>query len=320
MDNRVKFVQIATGGELSAVNLNVHAQSINESWPLLMDESDSSTGFGFPSGPTDAVIVIDPAGFISSWSPGTMPPNQIKDAVESGLKGSGNGPYDLFMMILSTALLPLLVLSLPTSRKEEEPEKGMNPFAGAILTVSAASVGFALWAVPVSILASIGMSSSWLLVEIVLSMILIYHGISTLLRGSIIEIEALSKLAHSKLPELYREWRGRDEFIRDTYLGLWLAWLAWVRSPFLIPQGVGSIARSGIMGAFSSVVVLALFILVAGIVVTLVRTLATSLGKTSFILGQMSKGIRPRAWGVASTMFGLWMLISLIVIMLQVGL
>ena len=178
----------------------------------------------------------------------------------------------------------------------------------------------ALWAVPVSILASIGMSSSWLLVEIVLSIILIYHGISTLLRGSIIEIEALSKLAHSKLPELYREWRGRDEFIRDTYLGLWLAWLAWVRSPFLIPQGVGSIARSGIIGAFSSVVVLALFILVAGIVVTLVRTLATSFGKTSFILGQMSKGIRPRAWGVASTMFGLWMLISLVVIMLQVGL
>ena len=47
MDNRVKFVQIATGGELSAVNLNVHAQSINESWPLLMDESDSSTGKSF---------------------------------------------------------------------------------------------------------------------------------------------------------------------------------------------------------------------------------------------------------------------------------
>ena len=65
-----------------------------------------------------------------------MPPNQIKDAVELGLKGSGNGPYDLFMMILSTALLPLLVLSLPTSQKEEELEKGMNPFAGAILTVT----------------------------------------------------------------------------------------------------------------------------------------------------------------------------------------
>ena len=84
IDDNVKFVQIATGGELSAVNLDGHALSINESWPLLMDEADSSTGFAFPSGPTDAVVVIDPAGFVASWSPGTMPPNQIKDAVESG--------------------------------------------------------------------------------------------------------------------------------------------------------------------------------------------------------------------------------------------
>ena len=320
LDNNVKFVQIATGGELSAVNLNGHALSINESWPLLMDESDSSTGFAFPSGPTDAVIVIDPAGFVASWSPGTMPPNQIKESVELGLKGSGNSPTDLFSMILTTALLPLLVLSLPTSKKEDEPEKGMNPFAGAILTVSAASVGFAIWAIPVSLLASLGMSSSWLLVEIFLSLTLIYHGVSTLLKGSILEIEVLSKLIHSKLPESYREWRSPDEFVRDSYLGLWLAWLAWIRSPFLIPQGVGSIARSGILGSISSVIVLALFILVAGLVVTLIRTFATSLGKTSFVLGQMSKGIRPRAWGMASATFGLWMLISLVVLMIQVGL
>ena len=320
LDNNVKFVQIATGGELSAVNLNGHALSINESWPLLMDESDSSTGFAFPSGPTDAVIVIDPAGFVASWSPGTMPPNQIKESVELGLKGSGNSPTDLFGMILTTALLPLLVLSLPTSKKEDEPEKGMNPFAGAILTVSAASAGFATWAIPVSLLASLGMSSSWLLVEIFLSLTLIYHGVSTLLKGSILEIEVLSKLIHSKLPESYREWRSPDEFVRDSYLGLWLAWLAWIRSPFLIPQGVGSIARSGILGSISSVIVLALFILVAGLVVTLIRTFATSLGKTSFVLGQMSKGIRPRAWGMASATFGLWMLISLVVLMIQVGL
>ena len=320
LDNNVKFVQIATGGELSAVNLNGHALSINESWPLLMDESDSSTGFAFPSGPTDAVIVIDPAGFVASWSPGTMPPNQIKESVELGLKGSGNSPTDLFGMILTPALLPLLVLSLPTSKKEDEPEKGMNPFAGAILTVSAASVGFAIWAIPVSLLASLGMSSSWLLVEIFLSLTLIYHGVSTLLKGSILEIEVLSKLIHSKLPESYREWRSPDEFVRDSYLGLWLAWLAWIRSPFLIPQGVGSIARSGILGSISSVIVLALFILVAGLVVTLIRTFATSLGKTSFVLGQMSKGIRPRAWGMASATFGLWMLISLVVLMIQVGL
>ena len=320
LDQEVKFVQIATGGELSAVNLDGHALSINESWPLLMDEPDSSTGSAFPSGPTDAVIVIDPAGFIASWSPGTMSPSEISDAVESGLKGSGNGPYALFSMIISTALLPLIILGLPTTnRREDEPGKGMNPFVGVIMTTAAAGLGFAIWAVPISVMASMGLSSSWLLIEIALSMILIYHGLSTLVKGSIIEVEKLSPILYSKLPSAYREWRGQSDFTRDTYLGLWLAWLSWLRMPYLVPQGIGSIARSGLLGPITSILVLSIFIVSAGVVVSVVRASASSFGKTSFLLGQMSKGIRPRAWGLASSVLGLWMLTSLVVLMLQVG-
>ena len=320
LDQDVKFVQIATGGELSAVNLDGHALSINESWPLLMDEPDSSTGSAFPSGPTDAVIVIDPAGFIASWSPGTMSPSEISDAVESGLKGSGNGPYALFSMIISTALLPLIILGLPTTnRREDEPGKGMNPFVGVIMTTAAAGLGFAIWAVPISVMASMGLSSSWLLIEIALSMILIYHGLSTLVKGSIIEVEKLSPILYSKLPSAYREWRGQSDFTRDTYLGLWLAWLSWLRMPYLVPQGIGSIARSGLLGPITSILVLSIFIVSAGVVVSVVRASASSFGKTSFLLGQMSKGIRPRAWGLASSVLGLWMLTSLVVLMLQVG-
>lgn len=320
LDQDVKFVQIATGGELSAVNLDGHALSINESWPLLMDEPDSSIGSAFPSGPTDAVIVIDPAGFIASWSPGTMSPNEISDAVESGLKGSGNGPYALFSMIISTALLPLIILGLPTTnRREDEPGKGMNPFVGVIMTTAAAGLGFAIWAVPISVMASMGLSSSWLLIEIALSMILIYHGLSTLVKGSIIEVEKLSPILYSKLPSAYREWRGQSDFTRDSYLGLWLAWLSWLRMPYLVPQGIGSIARSGLLGPITSILVLSIFIVSAGLVVSVVRAIASSFGKTSFLLGQMSKGIRPRAWGLASSVLGLWMLTSLVVLMLQVG-
>ena len=320
LDQEVKFVQIATGGELSAVNLDGHALSINESWPLLMDEPDSSTGSAFPSGPTDAVIVIDPAGFIASWSPGTMSPSEISDAVESGLKGSGNGPYALFSMIISTALLPLIILGLPTTnRREDEPGKGMNPFVGVIMTTAAAGLGFAIWAVPISVMASMGLSSSWLLIEIALSMILIYHGLSTLVKGSIIEVEKLSPILYSKLPSAYREWRGQSDFTRDTYLGLWLAWLSWLRMPYLVPQGIGSIARSGLLGPITSILVLSIFIVSAGVVISVVRATASSFGKTSFLLGQMSKGIRPRAWGLASSVLGLWMLTSLVVLMLQVG-
>ena len=38
-------------------------------WPLLLD--DGTVGRSLPSGPTDAVLVIDSAGFIVSWSPGS---------------------------------------------------------------------------------------------------------------------------------------------------------------------------------------------------------------------------------------------------------
>jgi hypothetical protein len=223
-------------------------------------------------------------------------------------------------MIISTALIPLIILGLPTkNRREDEPGKGMNPFTGAIMTTAAASLGFAIWAIPVSILSSMGMSSSWLLIEVALSMALIYHGLSTLLRGSIIEVEKLSPILYSKLPISYREWRGQSDFTRDAYLGLWLAWLSWLRMPYLVPQGIGSIARSGMLGSISSILVLAIFLISAGVVISIIRAIASSLGKTSFLLGQMSKGIRPRAWGLASSMLGLWMLTSLLALMLQLG-
>ena len=121
------------------------------------------------------------------------------------------------------------------------------------------------------------------------------------------------------MPTAYREWRGQSDFTRDAYLGLWLAWLSWLRMPYLIPQGIGSIARSGLLGTVSSILVLIIFLIAAGITVSIIRAAASSFGKTSFLLGQMSKGIRPRAWGLASSMMGLWMLTSLVVLILQVG-
>ena len=66
--------------------------------------------------------------------------------------------------------------------------------------------------------------------------------------------------------------------------------------PYLIPQGIGSIARSGLLGTVSSILVLIIFLIAAGITVSIIRAIASSFGKTSFLLGQMSKGIRPRAW------------------------
>lgn len=319
LERDVEFVQIATGKDLQAVNIDGHAAVINESWPILLDEPDSSIGASLPSGPTDAVIVIDPAGFVTAWSPGTMSSEEIKQAVESGIRGSGNGPLDLFSMLFSFSLLPLFILALPSGR-EDEPGDEMNPFVGSIMTATAASSGFAVWAIPVALLAYTGISPSWLIVEILLSILLTYHGLAMLTSGKIAEIELASTFVHSKLPEEYAQWRGVGEFNKDAYLGLWLAWLAWISTPYLIPQGVGAVALSGTFGLLLSIFLMLAFVASAGLTVSLSRAISAMPGAISMSLGQISMGIRPRAWGIASVVFGIWMAVSLIVLSSQTGL
>jgi hypothetical protein len=171
--------------------------------------------------------------------------------------------------------------------------------------------GFLAWATPVAILSSVGLGAHWLLLEIVLSTILVYHGVSMLTRGRVLEIEHLSSLIHARMGEKYRNWRGSKRFSEDVYLGLWLAWLTWIIDPSMIAQGVGSMARSGLLGAFLSPLMLIGFGVSAGLVVAILRSIPLLLGNYASIIGLLSVGVRPRAWGVSIAIMGLWTLISI---------
>ena len=309
----IAFVQIATGEGVQAIDLDTYSMQLNESWPLLMDESDASVGKSFPSGATDAVIVIDSAGFVTSWNPGTMSAMEIEEAVESAKRGSGNNPLTILSLTLGTALLPLLILAMPRERKLELPEEPLFPGAASLMTAAAAATGFALWALPVSLMASIGLGSVWVWVELVLAAVMVYHGSSMLLRGKIAEIEMISSRIYLLLPVDFRNWRDESSFKEDAYLGLWLAWLLWLRSPTLIPQGIGALARSDIVGLFLSIFAFAGMLLVAGLVINLARLVAITPGSLSRTFGWLSVGIRPRAWGLAAIILGAWMAIHLAV-------
>ena len=305
------FVQIATGEGLQAINLNEYAHTLNGTWPLLMD--DSTVGRALPSGATDAVVVIDPAGFITDWKPGSMSPAEIQDAVNSAASGSDNSPLTVLSLLLGTALLPLFVLAMPSERRYESPEEALIPGVGGFMTIGAASVGFIAWALPLAMLSVLGLGAYWNFIEALLAVMLVYHGYSMATKGRIRELEAISGLAYSKLPEAYREWRGPPRFTEDVYLGLWLAWLLWLRVPSMVPQGVGAVARSGIVGMGLAPILLVGFAVCAGTAVLIVRTIALLPGSLSRILGLLSVGIRPRAWGLASVVFGLWVLTSIVV-------
>ena len=303
------FAQIATGEDVKAYDLDDFSLEINGSWPLLLD--DGTVGNSLPSGPTDSVFVIDSAGFIASWSPGSMSPSDIQSASEGASFGSGKSPLDLLSMVTGLSLLPLLVLSMPSERRYEAPEEALIPGVGIFMTMGASSSGFLAWAAPIAILSALGLGSHWIFLEILLSIIMVYHGVSMLTRGRIIEIEHFSRFLHSRMGQKYRDWRGGKRFSEDVYLGLWLAWLTWIIDPSMIAQGVGSMARSGILGTALSPLMLIGFGISAGLSVSILRSLPLLLGKYAAIIGLLSVGIRPRAWGVSVAIMGVWTLISI---------
>ena len=313
IDRDISFVQIATGKGVRAVDLDSHSEIINGSWPLLMDNADASVGRSFPSGASDAVIIIDAAGFITDWSPGTYSSSEIADAVDEATKGSGHSVFDPLTLLWGTALLPLFVLAMPRERKYQEPNEVLLPGLGILLTLLAAGAGFSLWAIPISLMAAAGLGAWWIWIELILALILTYHGLRTLTSGRIPEIDWISKKIHSSLPEQYRDWRKASSFSDDVHLGIWVAWLIWLRTPDLVAQGVGAVARTGILGIILSVCMLLGLILASGLTVVVARAIIGVIGPIPRTLGSLSVGIRPRAWGLASAILGGWLVISLLV-------
>jgi hypothetical protein len=312
-DSDIAFIQIATGEGIQSVDLDTYSLILNETWPLLMDEADAAVGKAFPSGATDAIIIIDSAGFVTDWQPGTMSALEIDEAVSSASRGSGNHPLSLFSIIIGTALLPMVVLAMPRDRELKVPDELLFPGAGSFMTTVAAAVGFGTWALPVALMAAFGFGAFWIWIELLLALVMVYHGLSVLLRGRIPEVEYLVTVTYSRLPEGFRAWRDRSSFAEDAYLGLWLAWLLWLRTPALIPQGVGAVARSDMLGIPLSVLAMLGFLIAAGVIVNLARLIALAPGKLSRVFGWLSAGIRPRAWGLASAILGGWTALALLV-------
>lgn len=310
-DKSISFIQIATGEGVQAINLNDYADRLNKSWPLLLD--DDSVGISLPSGATDAVVVIDSVGFVTDWKPGSMSSVEIKESIDKSASGSGKSPLTIFSLIFSSTFLPLFILGMPDEENPEYPNKAMIPAAGFFLTVAAASLGFSIILLPLVFLSALGAGQFWIYIELSFSIILIYHGLSVLISGRIIELEYLSSKIYSLFPEIYREWREHSRFSSDAYLGLWLGWILWIYSPDLIPQGIGAIIKSGNMGILISPVIISLYVISAGLSIGVIRSLSMIPGNSWRVLGQLSMGLRPRAWALCSIILGFWILSSIFI-------
>ena len=305
----VAFAQLATGDEVRAVDLDDHSGNVNGSWPILIDESEAAVASMLPSGASDAVLVIDKAGFISHWNPGALDADGLVSEVESAATGGGRTPLDLLSLVFTTgAFIPLVFFALPRKRIEP-PETPQIPGAGLFGTMGAGSLGFAIIAAPVALMATALRGGPWPFVEMGFAIWMVSMAIQMLRSGEVFEIRRVSSFIHEKLPDSYTAWRDIDTFTEDAHIGAWFGWIAWMIQPLLIPQTVAAPIWTGVVGIGIGIGMLVLHLLIAGLIVLILRSFSSIGGRFSVLLGRLSTGARPRLWGGATLVLALWILI-----------
>ena len=305
----VAYAQLATGDEVRAVDLDEHSGNVNGSWPILIDESGAAVASMLPSGASDAVLVIDKAGFISHWNPGALDADGIVSEVESAATGGGRNPLDLLGLLFTTgAFIPLVFFALPRKRIEP-PETAQIPGAGLFGTIGAGGLGFAIIAVPVAVGATALRGGPWPFVEMILAIWMVGMAAQMLKSGEVFEVRRVSSFIHGKLPDSYTTWRDIDTFTEDAHIGTWFGWIAWMIQPLLIPQTVAASIWTGIIGIGIGISMLLLHLLIAGLIVLILRSISSIGGRFSVLLGRLSTGVRPRLWGATILVLAVWMLI-----------
>ena len=307
----VAFAQLVTGDEVRVVDIDFYANFLNGSWPLLMDEAGGDVAHQLPSGIADGVIIIDSAGYISSWSPGSLSDQQIVQAVDRSMSGSSQSVFGLFALLLPSLMLaPLILMAFPL-RRTGVPKESLAPGAGLGGTVVAGAIGFGVWAIPVAILSPF-LASFWPFIEMFLMFWLAWQGLSLAIHGKVHEIDWISSQIHKRLPEAYRNWRHEVEFGRDVLLGHWIAWISWFAMPLLIPQGIGAAATASIVGLLIAPFNLLLHLIVAGLLVLLLRVIAAAGGPFSRMAGNFGHEEVPRLWGCLLIGMAVWWILWLV--------
>lgn len=300
----IAFVQIATSPDLLAIDVDEHAAYVNESWPILLDTASQDAGRSLPSGPSDAVIILDSNGFVAHWSPRSMSSTEILDSV-SGNDALENA-FSFAKLPFSLIFLPLLVMALPRSSSVRDPVEGEFPGAGALLSVSLASMGFALWFAPLCLLIGIFGQKMWIPVSIGMGLSAMFMGFRILSRGMVEPIDRISRLIFSRLPLSYKSWTSSEEASDDVHMGVWVALLVTIAEPTLVAQGVLSSTNIALFGPLVGFVTLVAFCIMGGGIVVACRLIVSILGRLARIIGPMSVRIRIRTWGAGIIAIGLW--------------
>ena len=305
LGERIGVAQMATGGSIVAEDLDpIHAR-VNGSWPILRDEGSGDIARALPLRGAEGIVVIDRGGWVTWWNGGSASADQIETAVDEIRTGAGRSPADL-LGVLWPGVLVLALLALPRER-HHIPETPLFPGSGLAGTFGAAALGFLIWCLPVLVLSlSPVRGAVWTWVEVGLAGVMAWHAVATVIWGRPPELGWIVGQVHGRLPVGFREWRPVERFSGDAMLGLWVAWLGWISHPYLVPQGLGATALSGILGALVALFFLLGSTLVAGLIALVARIVGGMGGPLSMAFGSLAQPEVVRFWGLLAVLLALW--------------
>ncbi|MEE3134268.1 MAG: hypothetical protein VX277_00460 [Candidatus Thermoplasmatota archaeon] len=314
-EQNIAIAQLATGNNVRLIDLDFHATIVNGSWPLLMDIGDSDIASQFPTGSGDAILIIDKSGTISWLNPSFAGKDEIIEELEKvGSGGSYNSITSLLGLIL-VAGIPAIFYGLPNKEEEiEYQEVNENAlFPGSIWfgTIIGGAFGALIIALPQIIFSIIGFSPGmWWIVELILSVWILWHGISLIWLQKIPEVKFLVKKIYPLLPQLYRQNRGENTTTRDVELGVFVGWISWTIYPMFFVQMVTTPMITNLFGIIGGLFTLITALIFLGINVLFGRVFGASFGKISTLFGNLSEPYISRYVGIIIVPIGILMAIS----------
>jgi len=314
-EQNIAIAQLATGNNVRLIDLDFHSTIVNGSWPLLMDIGNSDIASQFPTGSGDAILIIDKSGTISWLNPSFAGKDEILEELDKvGTGGSYNSITSLLGLIF-IAGFPGIFYGLPNKEEEVEyDEENKNAlFPGSIWfgTIVGGALGAALIALPQIIFSIIGLSPGmWWIVELILSIWILWHGISLIWLQKIPEVKFLIKRIYPLLPQVYRQNRGENTTSRDVELGIFVGWLSWTIYPMFFVQMVTTPMITSIFGIIGGLFTLVIALIFLGINVLFSRVLGASFGKISILFGNLSEPYISKYVGIIILPIGILMAIS----------
>ncbi len=315
----VAFVQVVTGDDVRMDDLIPLFEQVNGSWPILIDDSSSRFAKQLPTGVSDAVLIVDPAGHVAFSQHPTASTEEIKNALDTASSGGQQSIASSFALLLGPGLA-LLFLALPRD-EWVPPEEPLPP--GALWGSIALSGGISFLFVNLLPLSMVFIPVDMDLrnyVDIGLFIWFTTVVIRAAMSGSVIETRLIAKLLYKFYPENFRQWRDIEDGERDVLIGFYFAWFTYFAFPSMLAQGVGAIILSGGMGWLLGPFMLLIYILMFGLSVLVIRFVASWGGPISRAFGRSGSDVFAKAMGWALVPVALWMMIDKFLEVSQSGL